>query len=331
MTGLFKKPFAKVRTIIAHGIVCTLLFAVISCDNSASDEIDDDENGVEQCDNTKPFTALKGTRWRLVGIVNPSALVSVIRELQPTHCVECYTLTFETDRIAFVRGIGNFLKIDLDYLNHSPVTTGMNFCEKYAGNCYYGGYGFKLDLWSARSYSVTDEELRIFNYIENNPAEGIRQYSLFKRVEDWVDNEPINPLKETEWRLAGIVDTRTGVLRELSRCWLGTGGYKEAYTLKFINNRSFIAGIVPRFAFFGSYSIDYAVHSIGITTFITIGGPIECDSILFFHALGVAQSFAITADNNLKIYSLMPENHSVFRFHGEAINNSYLLFKPRQQ
>ena len=38
MTGLFKNSFANVRKIAAFGIVCTLLFAVVSCESAENDE-----------------------------------------------------------------------------------------------------------------------------------------------------------------------------------------------------------------------------------------------------------------------------------------------------
>ena len=183
-----KTLFANVRSIVALGVVCMLLFAMVSCESSKEpytpDEPDDCDK-TEQCDCTEPFTELKGTKWRLVGIV--CGTTGTLRELAPRHCAECYTLTFETDRIAHVRNITRTEMLDLCNLPiDSRSFPALLMCESYNGRSYCDADCFLRAVWSAKSYSVTCKdcnELRLFNYRGNNPAEGVLQYSLFRRIE----------------------------------------------------------------------------------------------------------------------------------------------------
>jgi hypothetical protein len=175
MIKLFKNLFANVRKMIVPGTVCMLLLIVVSCGNSeepsASDEVEDCDN-TEQYDNPK----LKGTAWKLVGIVDSKT--GVLIELEPKHCVECYTLTFETDRIFHVRGVDRTFKMDLDNLN-LEVTADLQY-GIYDGNLYRDNDDFRRAVASAKSYSVTREELRLLGpyYLGE-----ITFYSLFKRID----------------------------------------------------------------------------------------------------------------------------------------------------
>ena len=166
--------FIGVRKIAALSVVCMLFFAVISCD--ASKEVVEE---VESCDKTEQFADLKGTSWKLVGIVDIET--GILQELDPKHCIECYTLTFETDRVLLVRGITFTFKIDLD--NLSPWVFDDLILEKYDGNYYLDSDKFRRTVSGAVSYSVTDNELRLYVYHNGNPVEGIGGYSLFKRIE----------------------------------------------------------------------------------------------------------------------------------------------------
>jgi hypothetical protein len=178
MRKLFKSPFANVRTIVVQAAAFMLLFAVISCQSSKAPHESDEPNSY---DNIEQFTALQGTKWRLVGIVRGG--INLV-ELEPTHCVECYTLTFETDRIAHVRGVQFTKMLDLCDLPTSPVIVpGFLSCEEYDGNYYCNSNYFRVAILTTMSYSATDEELRLFNYRSGNPAEGVASYLLFKRID----------------------------------------------------------------------------------------------------------------------------------------------------
>ena len=186
MSNSIDNLFIGVRKIAALGIVCMLLFAVVSCENAK--EPYDEPNGcdkIEQCNCTEQFTELKGTTWKLVGIVNPTT--GAIRELEPKHCVECYTLTFETDRIAHVRGVEFAWVLDLCNLPTSPVILpDILICERFGENYYCDSNHFRGAIQGVMSYSTTCKDiqkLKLFNYHRGNPAEGVVQYLLFKRIE----------------------------------------------------------------------------------------------------------------------------------------------------
>ena len=149
--------FAKMQSTVALGVVCMLLLAVVSCSNST--------------------TSLKGTTWKLVGIVD--AKTGILRELEPKHCVECYTLTFGTDRIAHVRGVEFTTTLNLNRLNW--YCDAKLWCEEYEGNYYCDSNYFRC-IGGARSYSVTDRELRLVFYHNGNPAKGVVFYMLFKQI-----------------------------------------------------------------------------------------------------------------------------------------------------
>ena len=173
--NLFANPDKSgqvVRRIVALGVVCMLLFAVVSCESEKDYASDEDGNDTEQ------LTSLKGTNWKLVGIVD--AKTGILRELEPTHCVECYTLRFETDRIAHVRGVEFTAMLNLDELNW--YCDAMLWCEEYDGNRYCDSNDFRC-IGGARSYSVTHGELKLIFYHNGNPAEGIVFYMLFKRID----------------------------------------------------------------------------------------------------------------------------------------------------
>ena len=66
-----------------------LLFAAgmfFSCKNTNDDDQTTLTNGTD--------LILKGTKWKLAGITDPTGSLKV---LEPKDCAECYTLTFETD------------------------------------------------------------------------------------------------------------------------------------------------------------------------------------------------------------------------------------------
>ena len=140
-----------------------------------------DENNNEAPDVTRPegqdgdgtTLSLMGSKWKLVGIVDPEDALQV---LEPKDCEECYTLTFDTDYTAIVYSINMTRKIDLLKLGTYWIEAIL-FCEKWNkdGKDYCDSDVFRVALFSSYSYTVTSEELKMFytNY-------GIRKYLLFK-------------------------------------------------------------------------------------------------------------------------------------------------------
>ena len=187
MNSKMNISFANVRKIAAFGVVCMLLFAVVSCESSKnpSDPYEEDDcSYIEQkdeCDNVdcscgEQEIPLKGTKWRLVDIVDKGT--SAFRELAPKHCIKCYTLTFETSRIANVRNVESSWVLNLCDLPTSPVKfPDILICERYDGNYYCDSNDFFRVVRGTMFYSVTDEELRLFD------CSCFRFYALFKRID----------------------------------------------------------------------------------------------------------------------------------------------------
>jgi len=145
-------------------------------------------NGVQvYCYNEN--NTLKGTKWKLVGIVDVQT--DVLTELEPKDCEKCYTLTFDTDNpfvsSATNEGIkswgenyfvtfsasnelgGNYIA---DYASHSFQIIG--FGGTKAGEMA-DGYFYADPLWKReiKSFFLQGNELRLY-YNEN------KNYLLFK-------------------------------------------------------------------------------------------------------------------------------------------------------
>ena len=107
---------------------------------------------------------LKGTKWKLAGIVDKET--GTLKVLEPKECEECFTLTFDTDYTATVRSI-NKETINLDLLNLDPdcILDKMLRCELYDGDgqSYFDGDPFRRAILTTASYSVTGDELNLFN------------------------------------------------------------------------------------------------------------------------------------------------------------------------
>jgi len=134
-----------------------------------------------------------------------------------------------------------------------------------------------------------------------------------------------SPLKGTSWKLVGIVDTETGILREFER-----KDCEKCFTLTFEPLHRF--GYTFNFSahclaneIWGRYTADYKTGRIVVTKFggtrVYVGG----DAHLFYRALHFMHTFVLT-ENELRLYSLLPEDYSRFEWYDE-VNNSYLLFE----
>ena len=107
---------------------------------------------------------LKGTKWKLAGIVDKET--GTLKVLEPKECEECFTLTFDTDYTATVRSI-NKETINLDLLNLNPdrLLAKNGWWEIYDGDgqSYFDGDPFRRAILTTASYSVTGDELNLFN------------------------------------------------------------------------------------------------------------------------------------------------------------------------
>ena len=148
---------------VALGVVCMLLLAVVSCEASK-----------------EPYaTPLKGTNWKLVGVVDPRT--GILEELEPKDCEKCFTLRFETNRIFYARGIKLTLRVDMD--NIPDMSPNILWCDFYEGEDFCDHERFRDAVSVVGSYSATREELRLNTYARGDPALGLIWYALFKRID----------------------------------------------------------------------------------------------------------------------------------------------------
>ena len=135
------------------------------------------DNG-DGSDKEKEELPIKGTQWKLVGIAD--AETSDLKVLEPKDCEECYTLTFITNSVAEAHSINLTQEFDLGLRLNPPkgmtfVCEEMLFSEKYDidGKNYWDVTDFRCALHLTKSYTVTRDELRLFNG---------KRYMLFKNA-----------------------------------------------------------------------------------------------------------------------------------------------------
>ena len=164
MDKVFKNPFATMQkvTVATLCIVC-MLFSW-SCQSNV--ENDDDLAG-----DGEELTSLKGTKWKLAGIVDTKT--GKLTKLEPKNCADCYTLTFVTDTQAegLIEGYGGSRKIfrlDLSLLGEYMI-------EDVGLPSELRKLIYALYSRNTKSYSVTSNELRFINDVDN-------YYLLFKRI-----------------------------------------------------------------------------------------------------------------------------------------------------
>jgi len=118
-----------------------------------------------------------------------------------------------------------------------------------------------------------------------------------------VNNDGEVSLKGTKWKLAGIVDTRTGDLKVLE-----PKDCEECYTLMFDTDSTY-TGITSTNKFVGALEISTGIIRIlGSTKIVE-----QYDGELYFQTLQTVQSFSLQ-ENVLMMYSNNKKN--------------YLLYKP---
>jgi hypothetical protein len=131
----------------------------------------DIEDAIE-VENTIPQTSLKGTKWKLAGIVDTET--GVLKVLEPEDCEKCYTLTFDTDTTVSTYSSFNELGggYIVDYIKRSFQIT--NFGGTKAGELGDGGL-YVGPFWNrtVQSFFYKKSELRLY-YDEN------RNYLLYK-------------------------------------------------------------------------------------------------------------------------------------------------------
>jgi len=132
----------------------------------------------------EPPTTLRGTRWKLTGIVETQT--GDFRKLEPTNCTDCYSLEFWGDYSLNSRSIWAYQALDLSNLDRAldptrpwthedgpPVYAEEWFIDPYVwkgdGKTYEDSFLFRCGIAYAKSYELNDDELKLFfDYQEKN-------------------------------------------------------------------------------------------------------------------------------------------------------------------
>lgn len=112
-----------------------------------------------QSDKNETTFPLKGTQWKLVGIVNSVTGEQTI--LDPTDCESCYTLVFDSNTTATVQSITSTFKLDLLHLNPYVNFEDILKYEEYNGKNYEIN-SFYRRVSAAKSFMANSKELRLY-------------------------------------------------------------------------------------------------------------------------------------------------------------------------
>ena len=125
-----------------------------------------------QSDKNETAFTLKGTQWKLVGIVD--SRTEVLKVLEPADCKECYTLTFKTDSTFSTYSTTNELQGDykIDYKLHWIQV--FNFGGTKRGEIGDGYLWWNIFL-DEKSFSLENGQFKLYSTENKN-------YLLFKRL-----------------------------------------------------------------------------------------------------------------------------------------------------
>jgi hypothetical protein len=125
------------------------------------------------------------------------------------------------------------------------------------------------------------------------------------------NNDPSQSLESTKWKLASIVDTETGTLKELE-----PKDCEECYVLTFDTDSSFLTFSSTN-ELGGGYIADYETYSFQVTCFggTKVGEIGDGQLYARLFGEGLIQSFSVSK-NELRLYY--------------NDNKNYLLFKSQQ-
>jgi hypothetical protein len=109
--------------------------------------------GKEKDNENNELVSLKGTKWKLAGIVDVQT--GKLTELEPKNCEQCYTLTFDTDSTALLQSVSNEGRA---YINRNPPYLGTSTERGEVGD----GNIFVNALYFITSYVRESNELKFF-------------------------------------------------------------------------------------------------------------------------------------------------------------------------
>ncbi|MDR0581707.1 MAG: hypothetical protein LBG31_01970 [Prevotellaceae bacterium] len=223
--------------------------------------------------------SLEGTQWKLAGIMDVETCN--LKELEPKDCERCYTLVFNTDSTAWGRSSAN--RVDVDLTVVPPFGTPIISSE-----ISDDGYKFYSATEFVTEYAVTNNELKFF-------YNGKKNYLLYKLAKF---SDPTF-LEGTKWKLAGIMDAETDVLKELE-----PKNCEKCYTLVFVTDSTAL-GISTA----NRVNVDLTAYLMRIPT---MAGEITDDGYEFYDTIRFVTSYTVT-ENELKFFYNEKKNYLLYK------------------
>ena len=334
-----KNPFERKQkgAVAILCVLCVLFFMAAGCGKQRSAFNAEDENEQNLVSASKDnelvddesegdqLTSLKGTVWKLVGIVGRESAnnpTGALRELGPIDCEDCYTMWFDTDYTATAIGIQKRFKLDLRNLNSPVLLDDMLRCEEYDkdGESYCDNDDFYRAILTTGSWSATDDELTLFqHYRGQNGEDLISTHLLFKSV----DRDPPTTLRGTKWKLTGIFDVQTGELTEFE-----PADCSECYTLSFRGDYKLSAKSIWAIQFLDLLNLDleqdptqpgywanpYLLYAEKWDEYYGGDGKTYEDSWIYRCGIAYSKSYKLTPDGELKLFFVYQEKEYYLTF-----------------
>jgi len=153
------------HTVLALCLGLLSVFAVVSCDKLQRLRLDELVEVAEVLKEDSSWWCLRGTTWKLVGIVDVQT--SDTTELEPKNCDHCYWFEFYTDSTARGRSASNSLWVSL----RPNVRMGLATEVGEAGD----GELFHIIIRTIITYGISENELKFY-------YNDFKNYLLFKKI-----------------------------------------------------------------------------------------------------------------------------------------------------
>jgi len=118
---------------------------------------------------------------------------------------------------------------------------------------------------------------------------------------------PAQALKETSWKLVGIIDAQTGSLTELE-----PRDCEVCYTLMFDTDTTFMSSSSVKNSLGGTYTYNYKMHSFRIIEYESILFLEREDGVLWKSILLTVNAFTLLEDE-LRLYYNENKNYLLFK------------------
>jgi hypothetical protein len=174
------KMLWRIKNSMTYALVASVLALCCRCNGSSITPLPSStplETEDHTTDTPAPETSipehLKGTKWKLAGIVD--AETGVRKELEPKDCEKCYTLIFDMDSTIFLYSTSNEGRMSINDINDKNIphpvgrTKVMECCD---GELYLHVHGY------ITSYVRDGDELKFFYQADEKES-----YLLYKLVQ----------------------------------------------------------------------------------------------------------------------------------------------------